>query len=164
MEHGETPLMLAAVNGDVDMVRNLLADGADPNEQNERGETALMWAVAYSEEDVIRELYASKGLNANIVDDLGWNAIMVAAWVGNTAAIRLLASKTNMSHKNLAGATVYDIANAQGSPADILKAATGVQLELRSKKSGGLLGRLWRTLRRKKGGRSKTKSKKRGTR
>jgi ankyrin repeat protein len=164
MANGETPLMAAAVNGDVDQVRALLAAGGDPNAQNERGETALMWAVAYSEEEATRLLLAESTIDPNIVDDLGWNALMVAAWVGNIGAIRLLAPKTKMSHKTIAGATVADIANAEGSPADRLKAANAVRKELGPNKSGGLLGRLWKTLRRKKGGRSKTKSKNRGTR
>jgi ankyrin repeat protein len=42
---GSTPLMYAALYGDVDSVRQLLKMGADPNVQNEAGATALMWAT-----------------------------------------------------------------------------------------------------------------------
>src|SRR5687768_2359500 len=40
-----TPLMLAAVKGDVDQVRSLLAQGADINAKDKNGMTALMWAA-----------------------------------------------------------------------------------------------------------------------
>ncbi len=42
---GSTPLMYAALYGDLDSVRQLLKMGADPNIQNEAGATALMWAT-----------------------------------------------------------------------------------------------------------------------
>jgi len=42
---GSTPLMYAALYGEVDSVRQLLKAGADPNLQNEAGATALMWAT-----------------------------------------------------------------------------------------------------------------------
>src|ERR1051326_108819 len=42
---GSTPLMYAALYGDVDSVRLLLERGADPNIHNDAGATALMWAV-----------------------------------------------------------------------------------------------------------------------
>ena len=42
---GATPLMMAALYGDVALVRDLLDAGADPNIANDAGATALMWAV-----------------------------------------------------------------------------------------------------------------------
>ncbi|HSF24173.1 MAG TPA: ankyrin repeat domain-containing protein, partial [Blastocatellia bacterium] len=42
---GTTPLMQAALYGDIQSVRLLLDAGADPNLRNESGATALMWAV-----------------------------------------------------------------------------------------------------------------------
>jgi len=42
---GSTPLMYAALYGDLDSARELLKGGADPNVQNEAGATALMWAT-----------------------------------------------------------------------------------------------------------------------
>lgn len=42
---GSTPLMYAALYGDLDSARELLKLGADPNVQNEAGATALMWAT-----------------------------------------------------------------------------------------------------------------------
>lgn len=42
---GSTPLMYAALYGDLDSAGQLLQSGADPNLQNEAGATALMWAT-----------------------------------------------------------------------------------------------------------------------
>ena len=42
---GSTPLMYAALYGDMDSARQLLKGGADANIQNEAGATALMWAT-----------------------------------------------------------------------------------------------------------------------
>ncbi len=53
---GSTPLMYAALYGDVDSVRQLLKTGADPNLQNEAGATALMWATDNLE--IVTELIA----------------------------------------------------------------------------------------------------------
>ena len=40
---GNTPLMLASMNGHADTVRALLMAGADPNAQNYKGDTAMYW-------------------------------------------------------------------------------------------------------------------------
>jgi ankyrin repeat protein len=53
---GSTPLMYAALYGDVDSVRQLLKLGSDPNVQNEAGATALMWATDNLE--IVTELVA----------------------------------------------------------------------------------------------------------
>jgi hypothetical protein len=42
---GATPLMYAALYGEVDSLRALLDAGAEPNTRNDAGATALMWAV-----------------------------------------------------------------------------------------------------------------------
>src|SRR5262249_53697731 len=52
-ETGATPLMFAALYGDVTAVRSLLSNGADPNLANSSGATALMWAT---NESIVRLL------------------------------------------------------------------------------------------------------------
>jgi ankyrin repeat protein len=59
---GSTPLMYAALYGDVDSVRQLLKMGADPNLQNDAGATALMWATDNLE--IVTEL-AAHGADVN---------------------------------------------------------------------------------------------------
>ena len=48
-EAGWTPIMYAALYGDADVVRVLLAQGANPKAQNDGGGTALMYAVEDAE-------------------------------------------------------------------------------------------------------------------
>jgi ankyrin repeat protein len=50
LETGLTPLMLAAREGNADLVDDFLAAGARPDLTDERGRTALCWAVAYNVE------------------------------------------------------------------------------------------------------------------
>src|ERR1700722_1099191 len=59
---GSTPLMYAALYGDLDSARQLLQDGADPNIQNEAGATALMWATDSLE---MVSLLVEHGANVN---------------------------------------------------------------------------------------------------
>ena len=42
---GTTPLMAAALYGDADLMKRLMAMGADPHASNVSGATALMWAL-----------------------------------------------------------------------------------------------------------------------
>ena len=51
-----TPLMEAASAGHTDIVRLLIAHGADVNAQSSSGNTPLMYACAGGHEDVVRVL------------------------------------------------------------------------------------------------------------
>lgn len=51
---GNTALIVAAATGQDDLVRVLLAMGADPNAQNALGETAIMQAIANDQPDIAR--------------------------------------------------------------------------------------------------------------
>lgn len=60
-EEGNTPLMIAAATGQDDVVRTLLAMGADPNAPNAMGETPLLHAVNGKHADIVRLLRAAGG-------------------------------------------------------------------------------------------------------
>ena len=60
-EGGNTPLIIAAATGQDDVVRTLLAMGADPNARNNLGETALLHAVNERQPDIVRLLRAAGG-------------------------------------------------------------------------------------------------------
>jgi len=55
-EHRQTPLMTAAVHGHEDIVRMLVAAGADINRQTSRCSTALIVACHYGHVDCVHAL------------------------------------------------------------------------------------------------------------
>jgi ankyrin repeat protein len=85
---GSTPLMYAALYGDADCVRRLLADGADPNIKNESGSTALMWATDDLEKT---QLLIEHGADVNAVSDFGRTPLLIAAGrSGSSPVVKLL--------------------------------------------------------------------------
>ena len=169
-EGGTTVLMQAAVNGSWKCIQVLARPDlrVDPNLQNAGGETALMWAAAYNEISSIRELKKFRNdqndprrpinLNYDVVDSLGWNALMVAAWCGHDAIVQQLADYTDVNHVDMAGRNAAKLALDPNSPARI-RGVTNKVVDMLGKWRHPQKGGRKRTPRR-----SKTNSKKRGTR
>src|SRR5205085_9692461 len=65
-----TPLCAAACWGYVDVVRSLLAHGADVDQGEDEWWTPLRWAAAHGHEGVARELLAA-GANPNLKAPIG---------------------------------------------------------------------------------------------
>jgi len=66
---GNTPLVVAALIGDPDMVRLLIGGGANVNAVNSRGETALIAAVQRRDPTITRALIAAGG-NPAVADTI----------------------------------------------------------------------------------------------
>ncbi len=89
-EYGETPLTLAAANGDAALVQRLLAAGAKANTARWNGETALMIAAGAGSVDAVRQL-ALHGADVNAADPRrGQTALMWAAAEGHADVARVL--------------------------------------------------------------------------
>jgi uncharacterized protein len=113
---GQTPFLRAAAGGDLEVMRLLLAHGADPKIATDAGTTALMvaagvnWAVAetsdFGNEALLEavKLTHSLGLDVNAVNSMGIAAIHGAANRGANDVIEYLAAN---------GARL-DVADAQG--------------------------------------------------
>ena len=87
-------LIEAARNNNIENVRLLLDNDADPNELDDDGNTALIWASQGAYTDIVR-LLLEKGADPSIRDDDGWTALTVASHVmdwGHTDIIRLIRS------------------------------------------------------------------------
>lgn len=169
-EGGTTVLMQAAVNGSWKCIQVLSRPElrVDPNIQNTGGETALMWATAYNEISAVRELKKFRNdqndprrpinLNYDVVDNLGWNAMMVAAWCGHDAIVQQLADYTDVNRVDITGRNAAKLALDSNSPARI-RGVTNKIIDMLGKWRHPQKGGRNRTPRR-----SKTNSKKRGTR
>jgi ankyrin repeat protein len=86
---GKSALMLAAQQGDADMVARLIAAGADINATNPNGGTPLMYASLGGNPEVTAQLLAA-GARPGEKAKLGWTALAVAAVKGRTDVIRVL--------------------------------------------------------------------------
>jgi uncharacterized protein len=82
MNDGWTPLMAAATRGQPDVVRELLAMGADPDARNDVAWTALLSAVENGNQEVVHALIeAEADINASPWD--GATPLMRAAARGD---------------------------------------------------------------------------------
>ncbi len=81
---GTTPLMEAALYGDVELLRAMLDAGGDPNLQNYRAASALMWAV----DDLAKvRLLLERGAKPNASSDFGATPLSLAAASKDSAPI-----------------------------------------------------------------------------
>lgn len=85
-----TALMIAAQWGDEPTVTMLLANGGNPNRKNANGETALMTAVKHGHQGVVRQLMHHPTVNPNLVSDDNWDALALAAEIGDLDMCSLL--------------------------------------------------------------------------
>jgi len=100
---GQTPFVRAALSGDVEVMRLLLENGADPNLATTQGTTALMAAAginwipgqtfSHTEADYIEavKLCLARGADVNASNSLGFTAMHGAANRGWESVIRILA-------------------------------------------------------------------------
>lgn len=86
---GTNPLMLAVKSSlgafydqGVNIVKFLLARGADINAQTESGATALIYAVSHNQPEVV-EVLIKAGADVNAVSNAGWSALDYAREYGN---------------------------------------------------------------------------------
>ncbi|XP_033224897.1 ankyrin repeat domain-containing protein 17-like isoform X3 [Belonocnema kinseyi] len=84
-----TPLMEAASAGHADIVRLLIAHGADVNAQSTSGNTPLMYACAGGHEEVVRALLDA-GANVEDHNENGHTPLMEAASAGHVPVAKIL--------------------------------------------------------------------------
>lgn len=87
--NGRTPLMFAAVTGNVRIVEMLLKSGADVNAQALDGSTALIKACLWGHADTVEQLLAY-GADRELESDDGWTPVSIAVQQGQDQIIRLL--------------------------------------------------------------------------
>jgi len=89
-EYGESPITLAAANGDAGLVQRLLKAGAKANSTRWNGETALMIAAGGGSVDAVRDLVLH-GADVNAADPRrGQTGLMWAAAEGHSDVVGAL--------------------------------------------------------------------------
>uniref|UniRef100_A0A3Q2V407 KN motif and ankyrin repeat domains 1a n=1 Tax=Haplochromis burtoni TaxID=8153 RepID=A0A3Q2V407_HAPBU len=94
---GQTGLMLAVSHGRMDMVRALLAHGADVNIQDDEGSTALMCASEHGHVEIVKLLLARPGCDATLSDSDESSALSIALEAGHKDIAVLLYAHVNFS-------------------------------------------------------------------
>ncbi|HEY7389121.1 MAG TPA: ankyrin repeat domain-containing protein [Bryobacteraceae bacterium] len=115
---GQTPFIRAALSGDIEVMRLLLAHGADPNIATKQGSTALMAAsginwipgqtYSHSEADYVEavKLCLERGADVNATNSLGMMAMHGAANRGWESIIQILADHgSKLDVKDIGGRT-----------------------------------------------------------
>ena len=118
--------MCAALAGDTEAVKDLVAKGADVNAQDDEGRTALMFAVINMHHGTVKVLLES-GADVNVRANDGGTALMLVASCGDEEIVRLLLDKgADVSGRYVStGATAMDLAAEKGHAAivELLKRA-----------------------------------------
>jgi ankyrin repeat protein len=135
---GATPFLLATATNDTDLMRDLVAHGADPLLPSNSGVTPLMLAAGVARgnsrpedtEDGFRaaletvKLTAELGNDIRAVDNRGWTALHGAAYTGADPIVQFLVDNgADVNAKAKRGETPLSLAIA--SPGDIVHTTTG---------------------------------------
>lgn len=107
-EGGQTPLMIAAISGQIGMAHCLIEDGAGINMRDAGRYTALHWAAFYGRIQMVDELI-NVGAEINAVQNSGDTPLSLAVTRGHIAVARLLLERQ----------ADPNIASNHGSPLDI---------------------------------------------
>ncbi|SRR5713226_7449955 len=111
---GRTALMWAAVSGQLEVVRELLASRADPNAMAIDGETALRNSISGGHSEVVKVLLAA-GADVNLGDKNGRRPLMDAAAIGDSHIVRmLLVAGANVNAKDRNGSGALAVARDRG--------------------------------------------------
>ena len=132
--NGAGSLHDAARSGDVDLVNELVADGADINERDATGETPLL-AAALAGQTAIVELLLSAEADPTVRNDRGMLPLHAAAFAGDLSAVTVLLendlSTTLNDHENKFGVTPLIVAAEEDHGEVVtLLTAKGADLEI----------------------------------
>ena len=118
----ETVLMLAAEQGQLEILKLLLKSGADPNVSNAFGQTALHIAAGSGAVDMVR-LLLDAGADPEVTRSETSTPLDIAVDKGNTSIIDLLlaAGATMHTHSDDATTDLYELAKKGGHPAIVMQ-------------------------------------------
>lgn len=107
---GETPLLKAIKKGDVEQVKNLIAQGADVNCVNAFDESALGVAVREGKLEIVK-LLINAGADVNRINTFQESVLMTAVKTGNLEIVKLLiGAGADIHYKNRFNESAFTIA------------------------------------------------------
>ncbi|KAG9398919.1 hypothetical protein AC1031_014003 [Aphanomyces cochlioides] len=110
----QTPLYVASRAGHLDVVNELLTQGASVNVRNEYGQTPLYEASLQGHSDVVKELLA-RGASVDTTDEFGRTPLFVAVWKGHLGVVKeLLTQYASVDTKYDDGRTPLYVASRGG--------------------------------------------------
>jgi len=101
-ELGWTPLLQAAMQGQIAIIHILAAAGADPNARDKNGYSALAYACMYNRPDIAEELVRA-GADPNAPDGFGRTAY--SYWAQNNPALRTAIDRGVATRQRQSGTT-----------------------------------------------------------
>jgi len=107
-------------NGNMHIVEELLANGADVNAKNKDGWSALMVASLKGHTEIVKALLANSA-DVNAKDFVGTTALMLASFKGHTETVMVLLAKGADVNANMKGGTALISASQEGHT-EIVKA------------------------------------------
>ncbi len=122
-----TPLLLAAEDGDIEIIEELIELGADANIKDDNGKTALMDAAHEGDIDVVETLLEA-GVDVSLTDRSGFSALHAAVLSKDKFVVKAVLNKCTENEINKIWEdffkTPLDIAleNRTGDIIDILEA------------------------------------------
>ncbi|KAE9271703.1 hypothetical protein PR003_g30434 [Phytophthora rubi] len=114
---GDTDVTWAAKNGRIEVVRELIENGADVNVQDDKGTTALMAAAEYDQLEMVKFLI-EHGASLTTTNNSGDTALIIAAEKGPIKVCQFLAEQpgTDVNATNKLGCTALMAAALNGHP------------------------------------------------
>lgn len=135
-DDNQTPLHLAAVQGQTGIINYLLNNGASTKVQDNTGTTPLHEAVRYGQLEIVKILIQN-GANVNARDSLGKTPLLLIIPKENQDQIynELLSARADASAKDLYGDTALHIATMSNANISVLQklVASGADVNERNK-------------------------------
>jgi ankyrin repeat protein len=140
---GQTALILAATQGDVEAVKRLLRSHADPNVTDARGSTPLFRALAKDRDDVASILLAQPGLDLNARGLNGVTALIAYASRDRDAEVKNLVERgADVKLQDGDGDTALHVAARNGN-VGMMELLLGKGAEVNGKNKVGGTALMW---------------------
>jgi ankyrin repeat protein len=128
----QTPLMYAALHGNIEKVEMLVRNGADVNLRDWRGSTALIYACIKGWAKIVK-IIIDAGAYPNIKDENGDTALICAARNGHTESGKLLVeagADVNIKNKRGDTALFYTLDRGHRDFSEMLRKAGAKEVDL----------------------------------